>query len=178
MSASFHERGRGAHAGRAADRVQAHRNVYGRHRLRVRDDPVPRVPEVAPAGDRAHAHAHRTPPELFSRNARRIVELPTTLRLTRSTPSGSSSSRPSCRPASTTNLGYIVYARMIKLNLADELNGGMIRLTWRKFRGYVGQCRVGNPAAFEWFEWPYDRLTQYPLPKTDPAHVKYRDWRP
>ncbi len=103
---------------------------------------------------------------------------PTTLRLTRSTPSGSSSSRPSCRPASTTNLGYLVYARMIPLHLADELNGGMIRLTWRKFRGYVGQCRVGNPAAFEWFEWPYDRLTQYPLPKTDPAHVKYRDWRP
>jgi hypothetical protein len=76
------------------------------------------------------------------------------------------------------NCGYLVHARMIPLSLVDELNGGMVRLTWRKFRGYVMQFRVGNPAAFEWFEWLYDRLLQYPLPKGDPAHIKYKDWKP
>jgi len=48
----------------------------------------------------------------------------------------------------------------------------MIRLTWRKCHGYLGQFREGNPSAFEWFEWLYDRLEQYPAPsKTSPAHV-------
>src|SRR6266540_2558020 len=36
----------------------------------------------------------------------------------------------------------------------------MVRLTWRKCRGYLGQFREGNPSTFEWFEWLYDRLEE------------------
>jgi hypothetical protein len=41
------------------------------------------------------------------------------------------------------------------------------------------QYRPSNPAAFEWFEWLYDRLEQFPsAPGGRPAHVAFRDWRP
>ena len=58
------------------------------------------------------------------------------------------------------NLGYLVYARLKPLRLTDDLSGGMVRLTWRKCRGYLGQFREGNPSTFEWFEWLYDRLEE------------------
>lgn len=119
------------------------------------------------------------PPDTFSRQARRVFELPDD-----APPEAIHALGPELEQAivqtcvNYENLGYLVYARMIPLALTDELSGGMIRLTWRKCRAYVGQFRQGNPAAFEWFEWLYDRLQQFPLTKGDPAHVKYRDWRP
>ena len=119
------------------------------------------------------------PPELFSRSVRRIFELPDD-----APPEAIHELGPELEAAiiqtcvNYENLGYLVYARMIPLELTDELSGGMVRLTWRKFRAYLGRFRAGNPAAFEWFEWLYDRLQQFPLKKTEPAHIKYRDWRP
>jgi hypothetical protein len=120
-----------------------------------------------------------TPPDLFSRNARTIFELPDDAPMDRIHELGPELEQAVLQTCiNYENLGYLVHARMIPLSLADEINGGMIRLTWRKFRGYVGQFRGGNPAAFEWFEWLYDRLEQFPLQKTEPAHIKYRNWSP
>jgi hypothetical protein len=119
------------------------------------------------------------PPDLFSRSVRRVFELPDDAPMETVHGLGPELEQAVLQTCvNYENLGYLVYARMIPLHLADELNGGMIRLTWRKFRDYLGQFRAGNPAAFEWFEWLYDRLEEYPLPKTEPAHIKYRDWRP
>ena len=42
------------------------------------------------------------------------------------------------------NLGYLVYSRAIPLHMAHDLIGGMVRLTWRKCRGYIGQFRAVN----------------------------------
>lgn len=120
-----------------------------------------------------------TPPDLFSRNARRIFELPDDAPMDQVHALGPELEQAILQACiNYENLGYLVHSRMIPLNLVDELNGGMVRLTWRKFRGYLGQYRPTNPAAFEWFEWLYDRLEQFPLAKSDPAHIKYRDWRP
>ncbi len=120
-----------------------------------------------------------TPPDLFSRNARRIFELPDDAPMDAIHALGGELEQAVLQTCiNYENCGYLVHSRMIPLALVDELNGGMVRLTWRKFRGYVMQFRAGNPAAFEWFQWLYDRLEQYPLPKSDPAHVKYKDWRP
>ena len=35
------------------------------------------------------------------------------------------------------SLGYAVFARMVPLNVVDELLGGTVRVAWRKLRGYV-----------------------------------------
>jgi hypothetical protein len=120
-----------------------------------------------------------TPPDLFSRNARRIFELPDDAPLDTVHALGPELEQAVLQACiNYENLGYLVHARLIPLHLADEINGGMIRLTWRKFRRYAVQYRPTNPASFEWFEWLYDRLEQYPLEKTDPAHIKYKDWKP
>ena len=120
-----------------------------------------------------------TPPDFFSRNVRRVFELPDDAPLEQIHALGLEFEQAIIQTCvNYEHLGYLVYARMIPLHLADELSGGMIRLAWRKFHAYVGQYRTGNPAAFEWFEWLYDRLEQFPLSKTDPAHIKYKDWRP
>ena len=120
-----------------------------------------------------------TPPDLYSRNARRIFELPDDAPMDQVHALGPELEQAILQACiNYENLGYLVHSRMIPLHLVDELNGGMVRLTWRKFRGYLGQYRPTNPAAFEWFEWLYVRLEQFPLAKSDPAHIKYRDWRP
>ena len=35
------------------------------------------------------------------------------------------------------SLGYAVFARIVPLNVVDELLGGTVRVAWRKLRGYV-----------------------------------------
>ena len=121
------------------------------------------------------------PPDLFTREVRRIFGLPDD-----APPEAIHALGPELEQAlietcvKFENLGYLVYSRLIPLHMADDVIGGMIRMTWRKSRGYVAQFRSNNPAAFEWFEWLYDRLEQYPS-KTDSAlgaHITRRDWKP
>ena len=120
-----------------------------------------------------------TPPEIFSRNARKIFELPDDAPMDTIHALGAELEQAVLQTCiNYENLGYLVHARLIPLHLADEINGGMIRLTWRKFHQFIQQFRGGNPAAFEWFEWLYDKLEQFPLEKTAPAHIKYQDWTP
>ncbi len=120
-----------------------------------------------------------TPPEVFTRNARKIFELPDNAPMEQIHSLGAELEQAVLQSCiNYENLGYLVHARLIPLHLADEINGGMIRLTWRKFRQFIQQFRSGNPAAFEWFEWLYDKLEEFPLEKTEPAHIKYKVWKP
>jgi hypothetical protein len=121
------------------------------------------------------------PPELFSRSVRKIFELPDD-----ASPDQIHGLGPELEQAlietfvKFENLGYLVYSRAIPLHMADDLIGGMVRLTWRKCRGYIGQFRTVTPTAFEWFEWLYDRMEQYPA-AADPgvgAHISRKAWKP
>ena len=121
------------------------------------------------------------PPELFSRSVRKIFELADD-----ASPDAIHALGPDLEQAlietfvKFENLGYLVYSRAIPLHMADDLIGGMVRLTWRKCRGYIGQFRAVTPTAFEWFEWLYDRMEQYPA-AADPtvgAQVSHRAWKP
>src|SRR5262249_235353 len=51
------------------------------------------------------------------------------------------------------SLGYAVFARMVPLNVVDELLGGTVRVAWRKLRGYVEyeRERAGSEKNWEWF---------------------------
>ena len=120
------------------------------------------------------------PPDVFSREARRIFALPDDAPADAIHALGPELEQALIETAvKFENLGFLVYSRLIPLHVADAVIGGLIRLTWRKCRGYLTGFRAGNPASFEWFEWLYDRLEQFPsTPGGQPAHVAFKNWRP
>jgi hypothetical protein len=81
------------------------------------------------------------------------------------------------------SLGYAVFARLVPLNVVDELLGGRVRVAWRKLRGYV-ECkrvRAGSQKNREWFQWfaeQLDRHSKAPTSLGRGAHDAYRDWQP
>jgi len=120
------------------------------------------------------------PPDVFSREARRIFALPDD-----APPDAIHALGPELEQAlietcvKFENLGYLVYAHLIPIGMADAVIGGLVRLTWRKTRAYIGQFRQSSPNAFEWFEFLYDQLERYPsVPGGKPAHIAFKDWRP
>jgi hypothetical protein len=121
------------------------------------------------------------PPDLFSRSVRKIFELPDSAAAEAIHALGPELEQALIETfVKFENLGYLVYSRAIPLHMADDLIGGLVRLTWRKCRGYIGQFRAVTPMAFEWFEWLYDRMEQYPSSPNASAgvHVTKKDWRP
>ena len=79
--------------------------------------------------------------------------------------------------------GYAVFARMVPLNVVDELLGGTVRVAWRKLRGYVEyeRERAGSQKNWEWFQWLAEQIDRHSKARTSltlGAHEAYRDWRP
>jgi hypothetical protein len=80
-------------------------------------------------------------------------------------------------------LGYAVFARMVPLNVVDELMGGTVRVAWRKLRPYVEyeRERAGSQKTWEWFQWLAEQLDRHSRAQTSltvGAHDAYRDWQP
>ena len=81
------------------------------------------------------------------------------------------------------SLGYAVFARMVPLNVVDELLGGTVRVAWRKLGGYVEyeRQRTGSQKNWAWFQWlaeQIDRPSKARTSLTLGAHEAHRDWRP
>jgi hypothetical protein len=81
------------------------------------------------------------------------------------------------------SLGYAVFARMVPLDVVDELLGGTVRVAWRKLRGYVEyeRERAGSQKNWEWFQWLAEQVDRHSKARTSltvGAHDAYRDWRP
>jgi hypothetical protein len=81
------------------------------------------------------------------------------------------------------SLGYAVFARMVPLNVVDELLGGTLRVAWRKLHGYVEyeRGRTGSQKNWEWFQWLAEQIDRHSKARTSltlGAHEAYRDWRP
>jgi hypothetical protein len=81
------------------------------------------------------------------------------------------------------SLGYAVFARMVPLNVVDELLGGTVRVAWRKLRGYVDyeRERASSQKNWEWFQWLAEQIDRHSNARTSltlGAHEAYRDWRP
>src|SRR5262249_25280192 len=80
------------------------------------------------------------------------------------------------------SLGYAVFARMVPLNVVDELLGGTVRVAWRKLRRYVEyeRQRAGSQKNWEWFQWFAEQVDRHSKARTSltlGAHEAYRDWR-
>ena len=81
------------------------------------------------------------------------------------------------------SLGYAVFARMVPLNVVDELLGGTVRVAWHNLRGYVEyeRERSGSKKNWEWFQWLAEQIDRHSKARTSlalGAYDAYRDWRP
>jgi hypothetical protein len=81
------------------------------------------------------------------------------------------------------SLGYAVFARMVPLNVVDELLGGTVRVAWRKLRDYVEfeRTRTGSQKHWEWFQWLAEQLERHSKARTSltlGAHDAFREWHP
>src|SRR4030095_5258986 len=81
------------------------------------------------------------------------------------------------------SLGYAVFARMVPLNVVDELLGGTVRVAWRKLRDYVEykRERADSKKNWEWFQWLAEQVDRHSKARTSltlGAHEAHRDWRP
>ena len=80
-------------------------------------------------------------------------------------------------------LGYSVCRRLVPLEVADDLLGGIIRIGFRKLSGFIEdeRARSGSQKSFEWFQWMAERLEELRPGKTSltlGAQEAYRAWRP
>src|SRR4026207_1901550 len=66
------------------------------------------------------------------------------------------------------SLGYAVFARMVPLNVVDELLGGTVRVAWRKLRGYgeYERDRAGSQKNWEWFQWLAEQIDRHSKART------------
>jgi hypothetical protein len=80
-------------------------------------------------------------------------------------------------------LGYSVFARLVPLDVVDDLIGGVTRVAWRKLRRYIEfeRERAGSQKSWEWFQWLAEQLERNGKKRTSlsvGAQVAHRDWKP
>src|SRR5205823_12218549 len=80
------------------------------------------------------------------------------------------------------SLGYAVFARMVPLNVVDELLGGTVRVARRKLHGYAEyeRERAGSQKNWERFQWLGEQVDRHSQARTSfsiGAHADYRAWR-
>ncbi len=76
-------------------------------------------------------------------------------------------------------MGLLVYKRIATLDLVMDLCGGIITVQARKLRRWQEDVRRENnqPSWGEWFDWLGDQAERVKSP-SEPAHIKFQDWRP
>ena len=78
-------------------------------------------------------------------------------------------------------VGILVYKRMIDLDIAWELLGGVAIDAWDKLNVWIETtgAEQEQPKFDEWFEWLVIQIRRHKVrPGVQPAHVLYRDWEP
>jgi hypothetical protein len=78
------------------------------------------------------------------------------------------------------NIGVMTYQRIVPFMVVNNLVGSSAVILWRKLEGWVGALRedIGEPYAFEWFQWLADRLADDYGDDPRPAYVAHKDWKP
>ncbi|MEO8743571.1 MAG: hypothetical protein ABI365_10320 [Lysobacteraceae bacterium] len=79
------------------------------------------------------------------------------------------------------SVGYMVFRRMVSMNMVDELIGGMTLMYWSRAKAWteIERTRTGNPKFFEWCEWLADRIGERRRMQRghQPAHARHAHWR-
>jgi hypothetical protein len=77
-------------------------------------------------------------------------------------------------------IGYMVYRRIVKLDMVDELIGGVTLMFWSRAKAWAERMRIqsGNPKYWEWCEWLANRITERRARLGhEPAHIRHAHWR-
>ena len=77
------------------------------------------------------------------------------------------------------NIGVMVFHRIVPSIVVRNLMGNSSVILFRKLQHWIRDTRaeLGNPGAFEWFEWLANKLEE--LEKDEgPAYVVHKDWKP
>lgn len=111
------------------------------------------------------------------------------IRLVLSLPDGATAeqvrSDPSCEDAAMLvsltleSVGIMVHRRVVSIEMVWELMGGMVLAAWRKIQPWAEYQREqqGGGKFDEWIQWLSEQLEEL-ADGNEPAHRKYRDWRP
>jgi hypothetical protein len=76
------------------------------------------------------------------------------------------------------SVGVMVFRRMLPLDVADELIGGVTMGLWRKLAPWILHTRATqHPRAYEWFEWLNDRISETARDSDVPASELHKNWQ-
>jgi hypothetical protein len=79
------------------------------------------------------------------------------------------------------SIGLMVYQRIVRFGLVQQLMGGTIQASWRVLMPHTKLLRekLCRPSIHEWFQWLAERLGEYPEYQDEVgAYSKYRHWKP
>ena len=78
------------------------------------------------------------------------------------------------------NVGVMTYQRIVPFQVVRNLIGTSAVLLWRRLEKWVGELRedLGNPDAFEWFQWLAEKLDEHRDHDADSAYIAHKDWVP
>jgi hypothetical protein len=78
------------------------------------------------------------------------------------------------------NIGVMTYQRIVPFMIVNNLVGSSAVILWRKLEKWVGGLReeMGEPYAFEWFQWLAERLADDHGDDPRPAYEAHKDWKP
>ena len=78
------------------------------------------------------------------------------------------------------NIGVMMHQRIVPSVIVKNLMGASAVLLWRRLERWADDMRgeLGNPGAFEWFQWLAERLEELDDIENDPAYIAHKDWKP
>jgi hypothetical protein len=83
--------------------------------------------------------------------------------------------------ATMENIGVMTYQRIVPFMVVNNLVGASAIILWRKLQLWANALRdeMGEPYAFEWFQWLAERLDEdHAGHDQKPAYEAFKDWMP
>lgn len=77
-------------------------------------------------------------------------------------------------------VGYMVFRRIVKLDMVDDLVGGVTLVFWSSAKAWAERLRIqtGNPKSFERCEWLAKRITERRVKLGhEAASVRHAAWQ-
>ncbi|MEX2497068.1 MAG: hypothetical protein WD448_13315 [Woeseia sp.] len=79
------------------------------------------------------------------------------------------------------NIGVMTFQRIVPFMVVNNLVGSSAVILWRKLEPWISTLRaeMGEPYAFEWFQWLAERLDDEDhAGDPRPAYEAHRKWKP